>query len=500
MVRVSVKNFGPIAEGSVDLKPLTIFIGPSNTGKSFMATAVYAVMKAIEGSEFRRYLESTGAFPWMTDRRRMPIGVILASEAIPGVVQSIWEWVGRQGEGTLDLLGRTLSNLPREIQSGIEQATLTALENRRISVILQLLRAYGTPTNFVRRGGELEDFRLIVHRDAPLLNIEIRDVQQTEARDPAPEFDISGATIPSFHSDLWASRSGVNEEALSPLYAQFMLNLQNSVEERLLEGFPVQTLYLPAARSGIAQGQKVLAAAFISQSPRIGIDQMYIPTLPGVARDFLGNLISLDSRTAVVPIDDELANAISFIEGQVLHGSADLDHSSGLPYPDIAYEQVGAGKFTLDQTSSMVSELAPLVLFLKYLVRPGDLLILEEPESHLHPGAQRQMARGIVRLVNAGIKVLITTHSDLLVAQVNNLMRSKHASQRWLREKGFAPEECINKENVGAYLFRRNEEQGGSLVEELEIRPDVGIDDAMFGEVINEIYEETLLVERIRVP
>ena len=48
MVRVSVKNFGPIAEGSVNLKPLTIFIGPSNTGKSFLTGAVYAVMKAIE--------------------------------------------------------------------------------------------------------------------------------------------------------------------------------------------------------------------------------------------------------------------------------------------------------------------------------------------------------------------------------------------------------------------------------------------------------------------
>ena len=40
MLTISVKNFGPIAEGSVDLKPLTIFVGPSNTGKSYMATAV----------------------------------------------------------------------------------------------------------------------------------------------------------------------------------------------------------------------------------------------------------------------------------------------------------------------------------------------------------------------------------------------------------------------------------------------------------------------------
>ena len=48
MLTISVKNFGPIAEGSVDLKPLTIFVGPSNTGKSYMATAVYAVMQGFE--------------------------------------------------------------------------------------------------------------------------------------------------------------------------------------------------------------------------------------------------------------------------------------------------------------------------------------------------------------------------------------------------------------------------------------------------------------------
>ncbi len=146
----------------------------------------------------------------------------------------------------------------------------------------------------------------------------------------------------------------------------------------------------------------------------------------------------------------------------------------------------------------MVSELAPLILFLKYLVRPGDLLILEEPESHLHPAAQRQLARGIVRLVNAGVKVLITTHSDLFVSQVNNLMRISFASSRWIRENGFEPQDCLKHDDVAAYLFRWDNEQGGSVVDELEIRRDIGIDDAMFGEVINEIYEESLLVQRIR--
>ena len=48
ILTVPVKNLGPIAEGTVDLKPLTIFVGPSNTGKSFMATAIHVVMKAFK--------------------------------------------------------------------------------------------------------------------------------------------------------------------------------------------------------------------------------------------------------------------------------------------------------------------------------------------------------------------------------------------------------------------------------------------------------------------
>ena len=35
---VKVSNFGPIARGSVELRPLTVFFGPSNSGKTFLAT------------------------------------------------------------------------------------------------------------------------------------------------------------------------------------------------------------------------------------------------------------------------------------------------------------------------------------------------------------------------------------------------------------------------------------------------------------------------------
>ena len=42
-VEIAVENFGPIAKANIDLRPLTVFVGPSNTGKTYFATLVYAL-------------------------------------------------------------------------------------------------------------------------------------------------------------------------------------------------------------------------------------------------------------------------------------------------------------------------------------------------------------------------------------------------------------------------------------------------------------------------
>ena len=76
------------------------------------------------------------------------------------------------------------------------------------------------------------------------------------------------------------------------------------------------------------------------------------------------------------------------VEKNLLAGAVRLRHSE-TGYPSFAYRPANwDADLPLMRTSSMVSELAPVVLYLRYLVRPGDLLIIEEPESHLHPAMQ----------------------------------------------------------------------------------------------------------------
>ena len=48
-VRFEVTNFGPIKSGAIDLRPLTVFVGPSNTGKTYFAVLIYALHRILDG-------------------------------------------------------------------------------------------------------------------------------------------------------------------------------------------------------------------------------------------------------------------------------------------------------------------------------------------------------------------------------------------------------------------------------------------------------------------
>ena len=46
-LELNVTNFGPIAEGRIELRPMTVFVGPSNTGKSYVAALIYALQRSL---------------------------------------------------------------------------------------------------------------------------------------------------------------------------------------------------------------------------------------------------------------------------------------------------------------------------------------------------------------------------------------------------------------------------------------------------------------------
>lgn len=495
MLTVSVKNFGPIAEGSVDLKPLTIFVGPSNTGKSYMATAVYAVLKAFEEIDHGSYTyagqpEGEGKpLYWRGDSGRTLAACNGGSDAADAVLK----WASELPEEALHSRHITVSEMSDDLRAELEDSVLMLLGAITSNAIDVIEQNCGEPSDFVRKEVSPDDFYINFHRDEPFLKLA---VLLTDGENTLPQFDISLASLRQ--PFLQPSLDDTKSDRLYPRAALPFLMMVDSVSKHFFAGLPPQSFYQPASRSGMAKTYKVISGSLVRRSSLTSLQpRARGSALPGITTEFLGNLISLDHRMRNQQGNADFENAISFIENEVLHGRVDLDESAGLPYPEIAYESE-SGKFTIDQTSSMVSELAPLVLFLKYLIQPGDLLILEEPESHLHPAAQRQLARGIVRLVNAGVKVMITTHSDIIISQVNNLLALRQASPELISEGGFTPDDFLREEQVGAYLFRYNRELAGSEVVPLEIDPDTGIDEDEFAAVFEAIYDESIGLQRGR--
>ena len=218
----------------------------------------------------------------------------------------------------------------------------------------------------------------------------------------------------------------------------------------------------------------------------------------------MGHILTMERASGQYfgPRAEALEGVVDFLETNVLRGKIDIERDAEVTYPEIYYApfpgQPDTGKFPFHKTSSMVSELAPVILFLKYLVRPGDLVILEEPESHLHPASQRQMARGIARLVNAGVRVIITTHSDYFMGQINNLLKLSRASKRKRANEGYDAADCLKSDDVSAYHFQIEDDSGGSQIKELPITPDFGINEQEFAAVSEQLYKETVSFQRIR--
>lgn len=187
-------------------------------------------------------------------------------------------------------------------------------------------------------------------------------------------------------------------------------------------------LYLPASRRGIMQSYQIIVSSLVSRSTRTGLRfPETIPTLSGDVADFMQELILYREYSGNRNKISQLATAL---EDETLWGRVSAIRSTHASYPEFVYRPQGAKQnIRLNRASSMVSELTPVVLLMRGRLKPGDTLIIEEPEAHLHPAAQTQMAKTLAALVRAGVRVLVTTHSDWLLQEMANLVREGELRQ-----------------------------------------------------------------------
>lgn len=106
--------------------------------------------------------------------------------------------------------------------------------------------------------------------------------------------------------------------------------------------------------------------------------------------------------------------------------------------------------------------------------RRNSLLMVENPEAHLHPSGQRLIAKLCVGAAKAGAQVVLETHSDHVVNSVRIAVA----------EKSLRPTE------VSLYFFDRTNDSGEPAVHRIEIDTDGSLSDwpdGFFDEYVNSL-------------
>ena len=141
------------------------------------------------------------------------------------------------------------------------------------------------------------------------------------------------------------------------------------------------------------------------------------------------------------------------LEEELLQGKVSVSSDGEVQF---ASDKAKSKKLPIHLTASIVKTLSSLVFYLKHLAMKGDLIIIDEPELNLHPDNQVVLARIFSRLINAGFRIILSTHSDYIIRELNNLimLSSDKPSVNELRERyGYRDNERISPEDVGAYFF-----------------------------------------------
>jgi predicted ATPase len=112
----------------------------------------------------------------------------------------------------------------------------------------------------------------------------------------------------------------------------------------------------------------------------------------------------------------------------ITYGYNDIGQQKAIQ--DLKAENVGYGiSYTLPVVVALLS------------AKPGAMIIIENPEAHLHPAGQAELARLITMVASTGVQVVVETHSDHIISGIQLACKANTENAA-----------CgINKDNVSMY-------------------------------------------------
>ncbi len=427
-------NLGKIKETALDLRPLTVIIGPNNSNKTYIAYSVYGLWQAEQREATPLDDILTLAFDNVKDNTlRIPV-----DQALRDQLQS-------HSDRMCKRFANNLASYFQDASGKLFADTHFHLELSLDDLLGALSHLSGEPLYFM-------GWQFQATAEGSAIKI-----KYSRSAGP-PNLDAEAREIAKIGVDL-------------PLGMRVMFS---STIQRML--FPLPFL-LPAERNAFIITYKMLANRRY-QALREGYRQAFTGKgsvqrrlnllreggevrYPQPVEDFLDFLTDVEEAKSP-NLRGPFAKLADTIENSIQNANRTRYRPTALGGKEIITQVEKGLDIDLYNASSSIKQLAPLLLYLRYRARENDRLIIDEPEMNLHPESQAKLLEVLAMLVNHGVNVLLTTHSPYLMAHLNNLaqagdtsqaVRNRQAKSLYLKN----PDSLLRMDQVSAYEMRDNQ-------------------------------------------
>ena len=453
-MKLKIEKLGRIRSADIDVRPLTVLIGPNNTNKTWTAYALYGLLQSfsrtLSAARFDVSPDEEDAADAKTlDRMRgvlKPLFEALNADPSPARVEcslsvpSLFENTGQ----------RYVHNLKAEslcLLLGLPHDQLPGASAR-----LESLR-----TEFVT---SLVSLEFVFER--PLNRLQVKTNRRWTLEGGKTE---ESSALFNYVDDAWTER-----KILALVHTQLWELIKHVV-------------VFPAERNGLLPLWPLLPAS----------DDLEVP-IP--VADF-GRFLGLAQAAA----------AAGRMSAPQAHLAALLKKAVG---GEIAYVAEAGRKrlmfrttnaeIPLQAAASLSRAVAGLSLYIERFFQPDDVLIIDELEMNAHPQAQMALTELITSLVNAGVRVVLTTHSPYVVDHLNNLMEASRTptGRREELARKFAlgtASSFISPDKVAVHAVQEESPDGEVLVREVLNRKTGLIDWSTFSGVsehVTNLYSDIL--------
>ena len=417
-MKISIESLGALKSGEFDLdNDLIIITGPNNTGKSYLTYLLYGVLKLRSLLTYEEFTEElffliSNQVRDKVETNNKPITISptdVIESLFPQLIEMINRWIKRFGPEIFSSKSVNLkSNIILDFYSDLPEEVRKHPENSDIEIYRDLsIRLPNLGNSTISFPNNLAN-RSLDEVTAYVSGVVIRSFFRIFIESPVWFFPAERTAINMLAREIYKSKSADRDQFAFKSLTNEREELEKLIQER------------------------------------------FIPRYPLAINDYIKFVNDLDQ---VVKNDSPYADIASEIENSLLGGKMALSQVGDMRFHPTHLETA----LELHVSSSLVKSLSGLVFYFRHIAKQGDVIIIDEPELNLHPDSQVALTRILAKAVNRGIKIVLSTHSDYIIKEFNNLiMLGKDAPEEvkgpLLETLGYDSTSTLKPEQIGAYF------------------------------------------------